>query len=396
MTQIDRARLARRHVLAGGLGVAAFGFGTAMRAQEAKPTFVYVGSYTKNPPGGGSDNPVGLSVFRFDPANGALTPVQEVPSANPSFVALDPSRRFLYVVNEIDDFEGQKAGSAEAYAINPATGEITLLNRQSVRGPIPAHLAVDPTGHYLIVANYVGGNFVVLPIESSGRLAPVVDEIIDKGHGPNAQRQASPHPHGIAFDPAGAFLATADLGTDEIQIFQLANGSLLRVSKASTAPGAGPRHIVFHANGRVIFVINELNATVTSFAYDPDKGQIGRELQAISTEPPGYSGPKSTAEIAIHPSGKFLYASNRGHNSIVGYRIDPATGRLDVIGYATEGVVFPRSFAIDPSGKWLYVANQKADTIVQFQIELSTGELKPTGQATRSITPVALVFRRGE
>jgi 6-phosphogluconolactonase len=396
MTQIDRARLARRHVLAGGLGVAAFGFGTAMRAQEAKPTFVYVGSYTKNPPGGGSDNPVGLSVFRFDPANGALTPVQEVPSANPSFVALDPSRRFLYVVNEIDDFEGQKAGSAEAYAINPATGEITLLNRQSVRGPIPAHLAVDPTGHYLIVANYVGGNFVVLPIESSGRLAPVVDEIIDKGHGPNAQRQASPHPHGIAFDPAGAFLATADLGTDEIQIFQLANGSLLRVSKASTAPGAGPRHIVFHPNGRVIFVINELNATVTSFAYDPDKGQIGRELQAISTEPPGYSGPKSTAEIAIHPSGKFLYASNRGHNSIVGYRIDPATGRLDVIGYATEGVVFPRSFAIDPSGKWLYVANQKADTIVQFQIELSTGELKPTGQATRSITPVALVFRRGE
>jgi 6-phosphogluconolactonase len=396
MTQIDRARLARRHVLAGGLGVAAFGFGTAMRAQEAKPTFVYVGSYTKNPPGGGSDNPVGLSVFRFDPANGALTPVQEVPSANPSFVALDPSRRFLYVVNEIDDFEGQKAGSAEAYAINPATGEITLLNRQSVRGPIPAHLAVDPTGHYLIVANYVGGNFVVLPIESSGRLAPVVDEIIDKGHGPNAQRQASPHPHGIAFDPAGAFLATADLGTDEIQIFQLANGSLLRVSKASTAPGAGPRHIVFHANGRVIFVINELNATVTSFAYDPDKGQIGRELQAISTEPPGYSGPKSTAEIAIHPSGKFLYASNRGHNSIVGYRIDPATGRLDVIGYATEGVVFPRSFAVNPSGKWLYVANQKADTIVQFQIELSTGELKPTGQATRSITPVALVFRRGE
>jgi 6-phosphogluconolactonase len=396
MTQIDRARLGRRDVLAGGLAVASIGFGTAMRAQEAKPTFVYVGSYTKNPPGGGSNNPVGLSVFRFNPTNGALTLVQEVPSANPSFVALDPTRRFLYVVNEIDDFEGQKAGSAEAYAINPATGEITLLNRQSVKGAIPAHLAVDPTGHYLVVANYVGGNFVVLPIEASGRLAPVVDEVIDKGHGPNAQRQASPHPHCVTFDPAGRFLATADLGTDEIQIFQLANGSLLRVSRASAAPGAGPRHIAFHPNGRVIFVINELNATVTSFAYDPDKGQIGQELQSISTEPPGYNGPKSAAEIAFHPSGKFLYASNRGHNSIVGYRVDPVTSRLEVIGYATEGVVFPRSFAIDPSGRRLYVANQKADTIVQFEIEPSTGELKPTGQVTRSITPVAVLFRPGE
>jgi 6-phosphogluconolactonase len=395
MTQIDRARLTRRHVLVGGLGVAAFGFGTVTRAQDTKPTFAYVGSYTKNPPGGGSNNPVGLSVFRLDPTNGALTLVQEVASANPSFVALDPTRRFLYVVNEIDDFEGQKAGSAEAYAINPATGEITLLNRQSVKGTIPAHLAVDPTGRYLIVANYVGGNFVVLPIESDGRLGPVVDEVIDKGHGPNVQRQASPHPHGITFDPAGRFLATADLGTDEIQIFQLANGKLVPISKASTAPGAGPRHIVFHPNGRVLFVINELNATVTSFAFDPDKGEIGRELQTISTEPPGYSGPKSTAEIAIDPSGKFLYASNRGHNSIVGYRIDPATGRLDVIGHAAEGIVFPRSFAIDPSGKWLYVANQKADTIVQFAIDPSTGELKPTGQVTRSITPVAIVFRPG-
>ena len=143
-------------------------------------------------------------------------------------------------------------------------------------------------------------------------------------------------------------------------------------------------------------IINELNATVTSFAYDPDKGQLGPELQTISTEPPGYSGPKSTAEILIHPSAKFLYASNRGHNSIVGYRIDPATDRLSVIGYATEGVAFPRNFTIDPSGTWLYVANQKADGIVQFQLDLLTGEMKPTGQTTRSITPVAVVFRPSE
>jgi 6-phosphogluconolactonase len=367
-----------------------------MRAQEAKPTFVYVGSYTKNPPGGGSNNPIGLSVFELNPTNGALTPIQEVPSANPSFVALDPTRRFLYVVNEIDDYEGQRSGSAEAYAINSTTGKVTLLNRQSVKGPIPAHLTVDPTGQYLIVANYVGGNFVVLPIESDGRLGPVISEIVDTGHGPNAQRQASPHPHGVTFHPAGQFLATADLGTDQIQIFRLAHGNLVRTSQATTAPGAGPRHIVFHPNGRLLFVINELNATITSFAFDADKGQIGSELQTISTEPSGYAGPKSTAEIAIHPSAQFLYASNRGHNSIVGYRIDPASGRLSVIGYAAEGVAFPRSFAIDPSGTWLYVANQKADSIVQFQIALSTGELKPTGQTTPSITPVAVVFRPSE
>jgi 6-phosphogluconolactonase len=366
-----------------------------MRAQEAKATFVYVGSYTKNPPGGGSNNPVGLSVFQVSPTDGVLTLVQEVPSANPSFVALDPTRRFLYVVNEIDDYEGQRSGSTEAYAIDATTGKITLLNRQSVKGPIPAHLAVDPTGQYLVVANYVGGNFVVLPIERDGRLGPVVSEIVDTGHGPNAQRQASPHPHGIAFDPAGQFLATADLGTDQVPIFRLAHGSLARTSEATTAPGAGPRHVVFHPNGRVLFVINELNATVTSFAYDPDKGQIGPELQTISTEPPGYSGPKSTAEIAIHPSARFLYASNRGHNSIVGYRVDPS-GRLSVIGHAADGVNFPRNFAIDPSGTRLYVANQKGDSIVQFQIDLSTGELKSTGRTTRSVTPVALVFRRAE
>jgi 6-phosphogluconolactonase len=358
MTKIENTRLARRQVLVGGVGVAAFGFGGVMRAQDAKPIFVYVGSYTKNPPGGGSNNPIGLSIYRLNPTNGALTLIQEVASANPSFVALDPTCQFLYVVNEIDDYEGQKSGSAEAYAINPTTGKITLLRRQSVKGPIPAHLAVDPTGQYLVVANYVGGNFVVLPIERDGRLGLVISEIIDMGHGPNAQRQASPHPHAIAFDPAGRFLATADLGTDQVQIFRLAGRNLVRTSQAITAPGAGPRHVVFQPDGRALFVINELNATVTSFAYDPEKGQIGPELQTIPTEPPGYSGPKSTAEIAIHPTAKFLYASNRGHNSIVGYRIDPS-GRLSVIGYATEGINFPRNFVIDPSGTWLYVANQK-------------------------------------
>ena len=390
--------ISRRRVLAAGaLGVAGLVLPIAAgRAAGASgPMFVYVGSYTKNPPGGGSNNPVGLSVFRFDPATGALSPVQQVQSANPSFAAPDPTRRFLYVINEIDDYEGQKSGSAEAYAIDPSTGMIKLLNRQSLNSPIPAHLAVDPTGHHLVVANYIGGDFVVLPIEADGRLGPVSGDIKDTGSGPNEKRQEAPHPHSVVFDPAGHFIAAADLGIDKVQVFRLTDGGLAPVSEAPVAPGAGPRHIAFDVGGKRFYVVNELNATVTAFAYDAATGQIGRELQTVSTEPPGYSGPHSTAEIAVHPSGKFLYASNRGHNSIVGYRIDPSTGLLSVIGFAAQGVNFPRNFAIDPSGKWLYVANQKGDTIVQFDINPETGELKPTGQITPSITPVAIVFRTG-
>ena len=318
---------------------------------------------------------------------------KQVQSANPSFVALHPSRRFLYVINEIDDYEGQKSGSAEAYAIDPATGMIKLLNRQPLNSPIPAHLAADPTGLHLVVANYIGGDFVVLPIEADGRLGPVSGDLKDTGSGPNEKRQEAPHPHSVVFDPAGRFIAAADLGIDKVQVFRLSDGGLTRVSEGPVAPGAGPRHIAFDLGGKRFYVVNELNATVTGFFYDPVTGQIGNILQTISTEPAGYDGPHSTAEIALHPSGKFLYASNRGHNSIVGYRIDPSTGVLSVIGFATQGVNFPRNFAIDPSGKWLYVANQKGDTIVQFEINPETGELKPTGQVTPSVTSVAIVFR---
>jgi 6-phosphogluconolactonase (cycloisomerase 2 family) len=390
------AEISRRSVLAaGGLGIASLVFPVAVgrAADTAGPIYVYVGSYTKNPPGGGSNNPVGLSVFRFDPETGALSPVQQVQSANPSFVTLDPSRRFLYVINEIDDYEGQKSGSVEAYANDPDTGMIKLLNRQSLHSPIPAHLAVNPTGHHLVIANYIGGDFVVLPIEADGRLGAVSGEIKDTGHGPNEKRQEAPHPHSVVFDPAGHFIAAADLGIDKVQVFRLTDSGLARVSEAPVAPGAGPRHIAFDLGGKRLYVVNELNATVTAFAYDPGTGQIGKELQTISTEPAGYNGPHSTAEIAVHPSGKFLYASNRGHNSIVGYRIDPATGLLSVIGFAAQGINFPRNFAIDPSGKCLYVANQKGDTIVQFEINPETGELRPTGQVTPSITPVAIAFR---
>jgi len=385
--------ISRRRLVNAAIVGLAFLAVTAGPARAAGLVFAYVGSYTKDPPGGGNDNPVGLSVFRFDQDTGALSVVQQVRSANPSFVALDPSQRFLYLVNEIDDYEGKKNGSVEAYAIDPATGVLTFLNRQPDKGPIPAHLAVDLSGHHLVVANYVGGNVVVLPIDAAGRLGPVSGEVMDKGSGPDRARQEAPHPHMTVFDPAGRTIATADLGTDTIQTLRLAGGGLEKVSEASVTPGAGPRHIAFRQNGQALYVVNELNATVTAFAYNPATGQIGKLLQTISTEPSGYSGPHSTAEITVHTTGRFLYASNRGHNSIVGYRIDPATGLLSTVGYATQGMSYPRSFAIEPSGKWLYALNQKGDTIVQFQIDQDTGELKATGQVTPSITPVTIVFR---
>ncbi|EWY38263.1 hypothetical protein N825_13730 [Skermanella stibiiresistens SB22] len=362
-------------------------------AAAATPArFAYVGSYTKEPPSGGSENPVGLSVFRVDPESGAFTLIQQVPSANPSFVALDPTQRFLYLINEIDDYQGQKTGSAEAYSINPQTGTIALLNRQSVMGTIPGHLTVDPTGKYLIVANYMGGNFVTLPIEADGSLGAVKGTFANKGDGPNAERQEGPHPHIVVFDQAGRFIATADLGVDKVQTLRLENGNLFLVGEASMAPGAGPRHVVFHPNGRLLYVINELNATITALEYDPATGELGRQTQTVSTEPTGYTGPHSTAEIAIHPNGKFLYGSNRGHNSIAGFAIDPANGMLTPIGHTTHGIAFPRNFAIDPSGAWLHVANQKGDDIVQFRVDQGTGRLTPTGHVTRSVTPVAIVF----
>jgi 6-phosphogluconolactonase len=389
--------IGRRKVLAAGFAGAillALPNAELWAADAGKPTYVYVGSYTKkDSPDGGSNKSIGISVFRFDPQTGALTPVEQVPSANPSFFALDPSKRFLYVINEIDDYEAKKSGSIEAYAIDPNAGTLKLLNRQPLNSPIPAHLAVDPTGRQVVVANYNGGDFVVLPIETDGRLDPVSGVLKDTGTGPIRGRQEAPHPHSIVFDPHGRFIAAADLGIDKVQIFRLADGGLERVSEASVAPGAGPRHLAFSHDGKTLYVIDELDATITVFAYDPATGKIGRSLQTVSIEPAGHSGPQAAAEIVVHPSGKFLYGSNRGPQSIVGYRIDPATGRLSLIGFTSHGVACPRNFVIDPGGKWLYVANQTSDNIVQFEINPETGELKPTGLVTPLITPIVMMFR---
>jgi 6-phosphogluconolactonase len=412
--------ISRRHKLAGcALAIASLLLLVApgFAAGASGPTFVYVGGYTTSQPGGGSLNPMGLSVFRFDPATGALSLVQEVQSANPSFVVLHPTRRFLYVTNEIADYKGQKSGSAEAYAIDPNTGKITLLNRQSLENPGPSQVAVDPTGNHLVVST--SGGFVVLPIKADGRLGTVSGQV--KVSAPSASTwkpspsfkwppgpdddpvlahaefvqmmQTAPHPHGVVFDPDGRFIAAPDLGTDKVHVFRLTGGGLVQVSEASLAQHSGPRHVAFDLSGKRLYVVNELSATVTVLTYDAATGKLGKELQTISTVPSDYRGLADGQEIAAHRSGKFLYASTRDHHSVVGYRIDPSTGLLSVIGFAMQNISSPRNFVFDPSGKWIYVANQTGDSIVQFEINSETGQLTPTGRITPTIHPAVMAFR---
>ncbi|HIH2747076.1 lactonase family protein [Burkholderia aenigmatica] len=368
-----------------------------LAAVSAKPIYVYVASYQNTSSNEEGDNPdsVGLSVFRFDPRAGTLTPIQQVHSAYPSWVTLDPSRRFLYACYSLNGRDAHKYGAIEAYEIDPDTGAVWLLNRvtQGIGGC--AHLAVDPTGRYLIAANYLYGDFAVLPLKKNGRLGPVSSVFKDNGHGPH-QRQDGPHPHAAVFSPDGRFIATADLGNDTVQTLRLDGGRLEHVSEASVAPGMGPRHVAFSHDSNALYVIGELDGTISAFAYDPVTGKIGKILQTVSTEPDDYSGSHLSAEIDVHPSGKFLYGSNRGSQTIVGYRIEPATGKLARIGFADHGLNFPNNFAFDPGGRWLYVANMRGNNIARFDIDPATGALKPADQVTPVLAPTMMVFRRPE
>jgi 6-phosphogluconolactonase len=392
------------------VGVVA-GPGGNVRAQEATPTgeatprevagqqFAYVGSDSRSAIVEGADpDDVGISVFAVEPDTGLLSHVQTVPSDNAFFFDFDPTGRFLYAVNVIGDYEGGETGSVEAYAIDPETGMLTFINRQASGGAVAAQPAVDPSGQYLVVANYGGANFTVLPINPDGSLEPVVHTTVQTGSGPNPDRQEMPHPHAAVFDPAGNFIAAADLGTDQVLIYRLdtETGELEQVSEVETAAGAGPRHVAFSPDATLLYVVNELDATISVYDYEADTGMIGEELQTISTVPEPFEGTKSTAEIMLHPSGNFLYNSNRGQpdsttpegDAIVGFEIDPETGLLTLIGHTMEEIAVPWSFAFDAAGSWLYSANYDDDSITQFAVDQETGELSYTGEKT----PVAAPF----
>ncbi len=356
---------------------------------EAQMYRVYLGNYTRPPEGG-------IFQATFDADSGKLGEVALAgPAVNPSFLAIHPSQKFLYAVGEIGDFNGEKTGGVSAFSIDHGTGKLTMLNAQSSRGAGPCHVSLDKAGTTALVANYGGGSVASLPINGAGTLEPAASAIQHAGSSIDPRRQAGPHGHSINLDPNNHFAFAADLGLDKIMIyrFDAATHTLTPNDPAfaKVAPGAGPRHFAFHPNGKFAYVINELDNTVTAFAYDAVAGSL-REIQAISTLPEGYQGTSYTAEVVVHPSGKFLYGSNRGHDTLAMFQIDEETGQLTSQGTVETGGKTPRNFVVDPTGKWVLVGCQGTNNITVFSVHPQSGLLTSTGQSVNAPSPVCLRF----
>ena len=357
-------------------------------ASAAEKVRVYVGTYT-------DETTRGIYLSEFDSATGQLLPAQLAAEVkNPSFVALHPNGKYLYSVSEIADFQGKPVGGVTAFKIHPATGLLTLLNQQSSAGAGPCHLVVDAAGKNVLVANYGGGSVSVLPIAPNGQLSPASSSIQHHGSSVNKQRQEAPHAHSINLDPANKFAFAADLGLDKVLIYQFNRDKGLIIVNDPPAgivsPGSGPRHFALHSSGKFAFVNNELTSSVTSFAYDATRGGL-TEIQTLSTLPEPTPG-NSTAETVVHPTGKFVYVSNRGHNSLAIFECDATTGKLTAMGHqSTEGKT-PRNFNIDPSGRYILAANQDSNTVVVLKIDSSTGQLTSTGNSINVGRPVCIRF----
>ena len=354
----------------------------------------YIGTYTRRESfvDGKAE---GIYIYHLDPSSGKLTYAATVAGAgtvNPSFLTVSPDKSCLYAVNEITGGKGPH-GTVSAFAINPATKGLSYLNQQSTHGLAPCYASIEPQGRYCLVANYETGTVCVLPVQADGRLGEATDTLQFSGSGPNPERQEGPHAHMVLPCPDGGFILAVDLGTDRLMAFRLdrERGTLSPADPPWTQlpPGTGPRHLAFHPHRPFAYVISELRSTVTVCRYDEQQGTFeGR--QTISTLPDDFTGQNSGGEIMVAPSGRFVYASNRGHDSLVIYAADPETGQLALVGHeATQGGG-PRAFIIDPSGALLLVANQDTDTVVTFWIDQDSGTLQATGHVAAVPTPVCL------
>lgn len=355
---------------------------------RADQFLLYVGTYT-------SGRSEGIYLYLFDAATGMLSHSGTTKGVvNPSYLAVDAGRHRLYAVNEVEEFGGTAGGAVTAFTIDPGTGALTRINQQSTGGAHPCYITADRYGLNVLVANYTGGNVAVLPLRDDGGLEKASDLVQHSGSGPDEKRQQGPHAHCIILDPAERLAFAVDLGTDKLLTYDYdyEQGRLTPHASApfvSLRPGAGPRHITFHPGGAYAYVINELDSTITCMSFDAEKGAL-TPFQTVSTLPEGFTGSNTCADIHVHPSGRFLYGSNRGQDSIAAFAIDMQTGRLAFIGYQPTGGQTPRNFMIDPTGLFLLAANQNSDTITGFRIDPESGKLDPTGQVTEVPTPVCL------
>jgi 6-phosphogluconolactonase len=361
-------------------------------ATPAKGKYLfYVGTYTED----GSKSK-GIYAYRFDAATGQVTSLGlAAETTNPSFVALHPNGRFLYAVNEVGKYQGPNSGGVSAFSIDRASGKLTFLNEVPSRGADPCYITVDKTGKHVLVANYTGGSVAVFPVLEDGKLGEASAFVQHTGKGSNPERQEAPHAHSIDLSPDNHFAMVDDLGLDELLVykFDATKGSLAANDPpfAKLDAGAGPRHFALHPSGKFAYVVTEMHSSVTAFSADLSAGTF-HPIQTTSTLPKGFTGRNDDAEIEVHPSGKFLYASNRGHDSIAVFAIDGKKGTLTPVEDTPTQGKEPRHFAIDPTGAYLFAENQKSDNIVVFRIDQKTGRLTPGGQTLEVATPVCVKF----
>ena len=390
---MKEAKQTRRFFLkAAGLGLAGLPFAfSAFAAQDkkAKDKFysVYVGTYAKA-------GELSIFQYRLNGTTGQLTKVSGYKGgANPSFLTLAPNQKYLYAVNEVTDFNGSNTGAVSAFAIDNKTGRLTLLNQQATGGGAPCYITLDKSNKFALVANYVGGNVAIFPLQPDGKLGNLRTKQQHEGSGPNTKRQEKPHAHCIVPAPDNQYVFAVDLGIDKVKSYRLnaKEGGLIPnpAGDLTVKGGSGPRHITFHPDGRYAFLISELDSTITALAYTPANGSF-TPIQTISTLPADYTQESFCADVHVSPNGKFLYGSNRGHNSLAVFAIDPESGNLSLVEHVDTQGKWPRNFGFDPSGQVLLVANQNTNNIFTFLADSKTGKLTPTGHSVEVPSPVCV------